>query len=84
MYLVVIAWVYVAVMMAVVEATSPQGTLLGAFFTLLLYGAVPVSLILYFIQRRRSRPSSAAAPDAGREAPAVAEASAVAPVRKED
>jgi hypothetical protein len=84
MYLVVIAWVYVAVMMAVVEATSPQGTLLGAFFTLLLYGALPVSLILYFIQRRRPRPSSGGAPDAGSQAPAAAEPAAVAPVRKED
>lgn len=84
MYLVVIAWVYVAVMMAVVEATSPQGTLLGAFFTLLLYGAVPVSLILYFIQRRRPRPPSGPAPDAGGEAPAAAEPATVAPVRKED
>ncbi len=84
MYLVVIAWVYVAVMMAVVEATSPQGTLLGAFFTLLLYGAVPVSLILYFIQRRRPRVPSSGSPDAGSQAATGAEPVAVAPVRKED
>jgi uncharacterized membrane protein len=84
MYLVVIAWVYVAVMMAVVEAASPQGTLLGAFFTLLLYGAVPVSLILYFIQRRRPRSVSGAAPDTGREASAATEPDVVSPVRKED
>jgi len=84
MYLVVIAWVYVAVMMAVVEATSPQGTVLGAFFTLLLYGAVPVSLILYFIQRRQPRRPSGQAPDAGGLPPAAAQAPAVAPMRKED
>lgn len=84
MYLVVIAWVYVALMMTVVEATSPQGTLLGAFFTLLLYGAVPVSLILYFMHRRRPRRASGAAPDAGGLPATAAEAPAVAPVRKED
>jgi hypothetical protein len=36
MYLVVIAWLYVALMMAVAEATHARGTLLGAFFTFLL------------------------------------------------
>jgi hypothetical protein len=83
MYLVVIAWVYVAVMMAVVEAVSPQGSLLGAFFTLLLYGALPVSLILYFIARRKPRPPSSPAPDTGSLPSAAAEAPAVAPVGKE-
>ena len=36
MYLVPIAWLYVTVMMAVVEANSPNGTLLGALITFLL------------------------------------------------
>jgi len=49
MYLITIAWLYVAVMMAVVEATSSQGSLLGAFFTLLLYGLLPLSIVLYVI-----------------------------------
>jgi hypothetical protein len=84
MYLVVIAWVYVALMMAVVEATSPQGTLLGAFFTLLLYGAVPVSLILYFIARRKPRAPSGPAPDAGGLPATAAQAPAVTPVREKD
>ena len=48
MYLIPIAWFYVALMMAVAEATSTQGTLLGAFFTLLLYGLLPIGLVLYF------------------------------------
>jgi hypothetical protein len=42
----------------VAEATSSQGTLLGAFFTLLLYGLLPICLVLYFIgtpARRRQR-----------------------------
>ena len=49
MYIVPIAWLYVALMMAVAEATSSQGTLLGAFFTFLLYGVLPISIILYII-----------------------------------
>lgn len=58
MYLIVIAWLYVVVLMAVVEAASPQGSLLGAFFTLLLYGALPLGLLLFIAgtpARRRMR-----------------------------
>lgn len=58
MYLIPIAWFYVALLMAVAEATSSQGTLLGAFFTLVLYGLLPIGLVLYFIgtpARRRQR-----------------------------
>jgi membrane protein required for beta-lactamase induction len=47
MYLVAIAWTYVVLMMAVVEATSPSGTLLGAIVTFVLYGVLPLSLVLY-------------------------------------
>jgi hypothetical protein len=45
--LVAVAWAYVTLMMAVAEATSPAGSVLGALFTLLLYGVLPVALILY-------------------------------------
>ena len=58
MYIVPIAWLYVALMMAVAEATSSQGTLLGAFFTMVLYGLLPIALVLYFMgtpSRRRQR-----------------------------
>jgi hypothetical protein len=58
MYIVPIAWLYVALMMAVAEATSSQGTLLGAFFTFVLYGLMPIGLVLYFMGtpgRRRQR-----------------------------
>jgi hypothetical protein len=48
-HLVVIGWLYVVVMMTVAEASSPQGTLLGAFFTLLLYGLLPLALVLYLL-----------------------------------
>ena len=58
MYLVAIAWMYVAVMMAIAEATHSQGSLLGAIITLLLYGVLPLGLVLYIMgtpARRRRR-----------------------------
>jgi hypothetical protein len=90
MYLIVIAWLYVALMMSVAEATHPNGTVLGAFFTFLLYGVGPVSLVVYLLGRpgrRRRREAAAEAakaaasaqPDGSGEAPA----DAVPPVRKE-
>jgi membrane protein implicated in regulation of membrane protease activity len=57
MYLVLIAWIYVAFMMAVAEATSPVGSLLGAAFTFLLYGLLPMSVVGYIMgtpARRRA------------------------------
>jgi membrane protein implicated in regulation of membrane protease activity len=58
MYLVAIAWIYVVVMMAAAEATSANGSVLGAVITLLLYGALPLSLVMYLLgtpMRRRAR-----------------------------
>jgi hypothetical protein len=49
MYLVVIAWIYVALMMAVAEATNTTGTVLGAVITFVLYGAAPVTLVVYLM-----------------------------------
>ncbi len=49
MYLVAIAWGYVVLMMAVAEATSAQGTVLGAVFTVLLYGVLPLAILLYVL-----------------------------------
>ena len=56
MYLVVIAWMYVVLMMAVAEATSANGTVLGAIVTFFLYGLMPLALVVYLMgtpQRRR-------------------------------
>jgi membrane protein implicated in regulation of membrane protease activity len=47
--LIAIGWLYVAVMMAVAEATSPVGSVLGALITFLLYGVGPVALLLYIL-----------------------------------
>jgi membrane protein implicated in regulation of membrane protease activity len=76
MYLVAIAWMYVVLMMAVAEATSPIGTVLGAVFTFLLYGVLPLTIVLYIMgaparRKRRQRleaeaavgPSAAVDPD---------------------
>ena len=93
MYLIVIAWLYVALMMAVAEANHANGTLLGAVITFVLYGALPVSLVVYLMGRpgrRRAREylearaaAEAAAPSAEPDAGGEAPADAVASVRKE-
>ncbi|WP_119966330.1 hypothetical protein [Simplicispira lacusdiani] len=49
MYLVLIAWLYVTLMMAVAEAASPTGTLLGALVTFTLYGLLPMGIIGYIL-----------------------------------
>jgi hypothetical protein len=49
MYIVVIGWLYVSMMMAVAEATNTTGTVLGAIFTFVLYGVLPVSLVVYLM-----------------------------------
>lgn len=49
MYLVVIAWTYVVLMMSVAEATNTNGTLLGALITFLLYGVLPISIVVYLM-----------------------------------
>ena len=49
MYLIVIAWTYVTLMMAVAEATSPQGTVLGALITFALYGLLPMGILVYIL-----------------------------------
>lgn len=58
MYLVAIAWLYVALMMAVAEATHAQGSVLGAIVTFVLYGLAPIALVMYLMgtpMRRRAR-----------------------------
>jgi len=63
MYLIPIAWLYVAIMMALAEATNPQGTLLGAYFTLLLYGLLPLGILMYVLggpARKRAKKESEA------------------------
>jgi hypothetical protein len=73
MYLVVIAWVYVVLMMSVAEAFAPNGTLLGAIVTFVLYGAAPIALVVYLMStpaRNRARKARLAAELALQPAPA--------------
>lgn len=91
MHIVAIAWMFVVLLMTAAEATSSQGSLLGAFFTLLLYGLLPLAIVLYILgtparkaARRRAEaaataPASGPAGDAGGHAPG----DAGAPVREE-
>ena len=66
MYLTAIAWIYVVLMMSVAEATSSTGTVLGALVTFLLYGALPLALVMYVMNtpaRRRKLKATALAED---------------------
>jgi len=99
MYLVAIGWMFVVVLMSAAEAMSPVGTVLGASFTLLLYGVLPLSLVLYVMatparrRARRAAESEAASahpsvhvsshPSAQPDGSGHAAGDAVAPERKE-
>lgn len=67
MYVVAMGWLYVAVMMSVAEAMHPDGTVLGAMVTFLLYGLLPIGLVLYVMGtplRRKARRASEVEQDA--------------------
>jgi hypothetical protein len=89
MYLVAIAWFYVVLMMAVAEATSSNGTVLGAVITFVLYGVLPVSILMYLLgtplrakaRREREALDSSAALEPDGSGHAAGEA--IAPERKE-
>lgn len=97
MYLIPMAWIYVALMMAIAEATNTNGTVLGGIMTFLLYGLLPVGLVVYLLgsgARRKAIKAREAAelaqtdthPDPNSAQPDAgrhAPADAVAPVRKE-
>lgn len=94
MYLIVIAWLYVTLLMGLAEAFSTQGTVLGAIITFLLYGVLPMSLVVYVMGtplRRKERLRKAALeteasrrePDASGHAPGLPEDRTVPTVRKE-
>jgi len=96
MYIVPIAWLYVALMMSVAEATNSNGTVLGAVFTFLLYGLLPVGLVVYIMgtpaRKRAIKSREAAQARAQVQAPAPSDppdagslppGDTVAPVREE-
>jgi hypothetical protein len=49
MYLIVIGWLYVTLLMALAEAFSSQGTMLGAIITFVFYGLLPMGLVVYLM-----------------------------------
>jgi hypothetical protein len=87
MYLVAIGWIYVVGMVAIAEAMSSQGTVLGAVVTFVLWGLVPLAIVLYILGtparkaalRRREAAAASDAPDGGGHAAG----DAVAPKREE-
>jgi predicted membrane channel-forming protein YqfA (hemolysin III family) len=87
LYLVALGWMYVVLMVAVAEAVSPQGSLLGAFFTVVGWGVIPLAVVLYIL----ATPSRGAARARAEASGAVvdpdgsghAAGDAVAPERKE-
>jgi hypothetical protein len=69
-YLIAIAWSYVVVMMALAEGFSANGSWLGAAITFVLYGVVPLGIVLYLFatparRRARRRAEAAASAPAG-------------------
>lgn len=93
-FIVIIGWLYVALMMALAEATNSEGTIVGAVVTFVLYGVAPVAVVTYIMltparkrairsreaaEQAAARARESGAPDDGSEAPA----GAIAPVREE-
>ena len=72
MYLIVIAWIYVVLMMSVAEAISTQGTVLGAVITFVLYGVMPLAIVVYIMgtpgRKRARRAAESAQIDGGSHA----------------
>lgn len=97
MYLIVIAWLYVTLLMALAEAFSSQGSVLGALITFVFYGLLPMGLVVYLVgtplrrrdiqrreqQNRQQSTPSAVKPDGGSHATGLTEEPTVAAVRKE-
>ena len=90
MYIVAIGWGFVVLLMTLAEATSSQGSVLGAFFTLLLYGLLPLSIVLYLLgtparrAARRRAETALAAESAGPQGDGGGQptGTAIAPERK--
>jgi len=85
-HIVAAGWAYVVLMMVLAEALAPGGSVLGALVTLLLYGALPLAIVLYIGNtrtraRRRRAAQDSRDVDPGRGGQAAGDA--IAPVREE-
>ena len=88
LYVVGLAWMYVVLMVALAEAFSPQGTVLGALFTVVGWGVIPLSVVLYILatpSRRAARQAreAAAASVANPDGSGHAAGDPIAPEREE-
>ena len=87
--LIAIGWIYVVLMVALVELTSPQGSAVGAFFTLFGWGLLPLGIVLFVLNTparralRRRRDEAAAAASSDPDGSSHAASDAFAPERKE-
>jgi hypothetical protein len=87
--IVALGWAYVVLMMTLAEALGPGGTVLGALVTLLLYGVVPLGIVLYIggargrARGRRLGEVRAASGDVDPGGGGEPSGEAVAPVREE-
>jgi hypothetical protein len=94
MYIVPIGWIYVALLMSVAEATNSNGSILGGIITFVLYGLMPVGIVVYIMgtparkrqlrereimEREAASSALIGEPDAGGQAAT----DPVAPMRKE-
>jgi hypothetical protein len=77
MYLIVIAWLYVTLLMALAEAFSSQGSVLGAIITFVFYGLLPMALVVYLmgtpLRRKAIRQAEEQARHRAAEQPAPAD-----------
>lgn len=80
-FIVAAAWLYVVILMAVAQAGSPDGGLLGAVVTFVLYGALPLGIVLYVLgssarraRRRTAEPGATSTPDPDRGGHATGDA----------
>ena len=89
MLIVAIGWAYVVLMMVLAEALGPGGSVLGAIVTLLLYGVLPLTIVVYVggtrrrARERRAAEAAAASGDVDPGGGGEPAGDAVAPVREE-
>lgn len=63
---IIVGWLFVVMLLAVAEATSSQGTVLGAMLTFVGWGLFPLAIVIYILatpmrQARRARQEAEAA-----------------------
>ncbi|SFI23423.1 hypothetical protein SAMN04515618_11486 [Collimonas sp. OK307] len=83
MHIVAIAWIYVVFMMAITETTAVAGVM-----TFLLYGVLPLTIVLYLMgtpqrKRNRQRAENSARLAAQQKASAATATAAQAPIHSE-